>query len=120
MIRVCMVCDKIFGEKPPYEDRSYTHGICDECFPKEIERLKKELERYKKEEKKMKYNFKPRKGDFVLWEGETWVIVTVRGVHESKNKLLWLADIENLKSGDTDILLVDSLIPTDIRTWEVE
>jgi len=32
MIRVCMVCDMVFGEKEPFYDKSSTHGICDPCF----------------------------------------------------------------------------------------
>ena len=32
MIRVCMVCEKVFGEKEPFYDKSSTHGICDPCF----------------------------------------------------------------------------------------
>ena len=32
MIRVCMVCEKVFGEKEPFYDKSPTHGICDPCF----------------------------------------------------------------------------------------
>ena len=32
MIRVCMVCDMVFGEKEPFYDKSPTHGICDPCF----------------------------------------------------------------------------------------
>lgn len=32
MIRVCMVCKKVFGEKEPLDDKSQTHGICDPCF----------------------------------------------------------------------------------------
>ncbi len=32
MIRVCMVCKKVFGEKEPLDDKSPTHGICGPCF----------------------------------------------------------------------------------------
>jgi len=32
VIRICMVCDKVFGEKEPLDDNSPTHGICDPCF----------------------------------------------------------------------------------------
>jgi|GEM_PF-2450933 len=32
MIRVCMFCDTVFGEKEPLHDRRPTHGICDSCF----------------------------------------------------------------------------------------
>ncbi|MDD4984670.1 MAG: ArdC-like ssDNA-binding domain-containing protein [Dehalococcoidales bacterium] len=38
MIIKCAWCGKCMGEKPPYEDKSITHTICDECgakyFPK--------------------------------------------------------------------------------------
>jgi len=43
MIRVCMRCKCVMGEKPPFEDKSETHGICDECWPKEHERIKGEI-----------------------------------------------------------------------------
>ena len=29
---VCAWCDKDMGEKPPYEDKGVTHGICPECY----------------------------------------------------------------------------------------
>lgn len=32
MIRVCCYCDKELGVKKPLEDKSVTHGICDDCF----------------------------------------------------------------------------------------
>ena len=32
MIRICMFCDMVFGEKEPLHDRRSTHGICDPCF----------------------------------------------------------------------------------------
>ena len=32
MIRVCMFCDTVFGEKEPLYDKTPTHGICDPCF----------------------------------------------------------------------------------------
>lgn len=32
MIRVCLWCRKDFGEKPPFEDLSRTHGICEHCL----------------------------------------------------------------------------------------
>jgi len=32
VIRVCMFCDTVFGEKEPLHDRRPTHGICDPCF----------------------------------------------------------------------------------------
>ena len=34
MIIVCAWCKKRMGEKPPYEDKSETHGICQECLEK--------------------------------------------------------------------------------------
>lgn len=41
MIRVCYICWKIMGEKEPYKDKSMTSGICEECFPGELEKLRK-------------------------------------------------------------------------------
>ena len=32
MIRVCMFCNTIFGEKEPLHDKRPTHGICVPCF----------------------------------------------------------------------------------------
>ena len=32
MIRICMFCDMVFGEKEPLYDKRSTHGICDPCF----------------------------------------------------------------------------------------
>jgi len=34
MIIRCAWCKKILGEKPPYEDKSYTDTICEECLAK--------------------------------------------------------------------------------------
>lgn len=40
---VCAWCGKEIGEKPPYEDKSVTHGICDICvtkfFPHQAEKI---------------------------------------------------------------------------------
>lgn len=32
MIRVCMYCDRVYGEIEPYDDESSTHGICNGCM----------------------------------------------------------------------------------------
>lgn len=32
MIRVCIRCKKVMGEKEPLDDKSLTHGMCDECY----------------------------------------------------------------------------------------
>jgi hypothetical protein len=32
MIRICMFCDMVFGEKEPLYDKTSTHGICNPCF----------------------------------------------------------------------------------------
>jgi hypothetical protein len=42
VIQVCIVCDRVYGEKEPLELRTYTHGLCRECLD---ERLKLEEER---------------------------------------------------------------------------
>lgn len=132
MIRIC--CSKfhrgdpIFGEKPPYEDKSLTHGYCESCFEKEMEDLeamkliksdwREEWREFKKNKGRtinMPRERKPKEGDFVLWDDGTWLISKVikREVHIS---LLG-------ESGDfigDDRLLIDNLAPTPIRTWEVE
>jgi len=37
MIRICMYCERVLGEKEPFADNSETHGICDECLEKYLE-----------------------------------------------------------------------------------
>ncbi len=32
MVRRCMRCGEVYGEKEPLEDKSETTGLCDECF----------------------------------------------------------------------------------------
>lgn len=32
MIQVCIVCNRIYGEKEPLTLREYTHGLCLECL----------------------------------------------------------------------------------------
>ena len=43
MIIRCGWCSKDTGEKPPYDDQSYTDGICDSCllkyFPHQYEKV---------------------------------------------------------------------------------
>jgi len=52
MIRVCCICNKIFGEKPPLENKSETHGFCEKCFPLEMKKLEVEMKKIKKKEVK--------------------------------------------------------------------
>jgi predicted DsbA family dithiol-disulfide isomerase len=40
-----MLCNKVFGEKEPLEDKSITTGICPDCWPGEETRLKKLIEK---------------------------------------------------------------------------
>jgi len=35
----CAWCGKVMGEKPPYEDKSITHSICDKCLKKQFPKL---------------------------------------------------------------------------------
>jgi hypothetical protein len=44
----CCVCKKILGEKPPFEDTSYTDTYC----PKHLAEVKAEIEALKKKQKK--------------------------------------------------------------------
>jgi len=39
MIRICYVCLRVYGEKPPFEDKRETSGICPECLPGELKKL---------------------------------------------------------------------------------
>ncbi len=52
MIRICYsihhVGDRKFGEKPPFDDPTETHGLCSSCFPIEMEDLKREIEEHEK------------------------------------------------------------------------
>jgi len=41
VIQVCIVCDRVYGEKEPLELRTYTHGLCLDCLDKRL-RLKEE------------------------------------------------------------------------------
>lgn len=43
MIQQCYRCNTIYGEKEPLEDKRVTHGLCEECYPKEMQRLQTEL-----------------------------------------------------------------------------
>lgn len=50
MKRICSVCGKCYGIKPPYEDDSESHGYCSSCLAKEmakIEAMQKEAENEK-------------------------------------------------------------------------
>jgi hypothetical protein len=42
MHQVCCVCGTEYGVKPPFDDR-VTHGLCRNCLPVELKRIKKEL-----------------------------------------------------------------------------
>jgi hypothetical protein len=37
----CYICGIQYRIKPPFEDDSVTHGLCDPCFNVEIKRLEK-------------------------------------------------------------------------------
>ena len=42
MLRVCGWCNKLLGEKPPYADKSITHGMCEACLAEQLDQIKKE------------------------------------------------------------------------------
>lgn len=52
MIRECYICKKIMGEKEPYENKSMTSGICNECFPLEMAKIEKVREKKTNETKR--------------------------------------------------------------------
>jgi len=39
MIVVCSYCRKKLGEKEPYENKRYTHGMCSDCHDKMMQQL---------------------------------------------------------------------------------
>ncbi|MEM2983997.1 MAG: hypothetical protein QXL24_02150 [Candidatus Jordarchaeaceae archaeon] len=43
MIQVCIVCNKVYGEKEPLSINDYIYGLCLECFEKRIRRDGTEL-----------------------------------------------------------------------------
>lgn len=50
MLRVCSWCSGSMGEKPPFEDKTVTHGMCDKC----LERVGQDIERRKDEKEQEK------------------------------------------------------------------
>ncbi len=50
MFRKCAWCQKDLGEIEPLEDKNISHGICPDCFDKELADL--EAKYRKKEESK--------------------------------------------------------------------
>ena len=118
MIQVCMDCDIIYGEKEPYEDRSYTHGLCPKCFKKRLEELegRRELKKVGRRLINMPNGnrhpvLRPKKGDFVLAFDEIWVVQKI----EKR-----IAYIENVASREYEKLYIGAFESTPIRTWEVE
>lgn len=49
MIRIC--CsedhegDRVIGEKEPFEDKSLTHGLCEECLRKALQKLERKVKK---------------------------------------------------------------------------
>ena len=42
MYCVCYVCNRQYRVKPPFNDHHTSHGLCEECFPGELLRMKRE------------------------------------------------------------------------------
>jgi hypothetical protein len=40
-----MICKTIFGEKPPYDDKRITHGLCAACAKREVAEYEHRRER---------------------------------------------------------------------------
>lgn len=38
MIQKCCLCERVYSQKPPYDDESVTHGYCEVCA--EVERAR--------------------------------------------------------------------------------
>jgi hypothetical protein len=51
MIQICYstfhIGDRKFGEKEPLSDKRATHGICNTCFPKEMEMVRAAIKKHK-------------------------------------------------------------------------
>jgi hypothetical protein len=51
MIQICCsrhhVGDRRYGEKEPLKDRTETHGICDACFPKDMEDIRTAMKKHR-------------------------------------------------------------------------
>jgi len=43
MYCVCYICGNQYRNKPPFGNDLISHGLCGECFPVEMERIKKKL-----------------------------------------------------------------------------
>lgn len=41
MIRQCAWCLKMMGEVEPLDIHDVTHGVCEECFEKQMKQIKK-------------------------------------------------------------------------------
>jgi len=46
----CCVCEKVIREKPPFDNNSITYTYCDECYQKEMKKIRK----WKRMRRKMK------------------------------------------------------------------
>lgn len=51
ILSVCACCGKILGEKDPVIDKRISHGFCEGCYIKELEKLQKELDPVKEKDK---------------------------------------------------------------------
>jgi len=40
MRQICYECKICYGRKEPLEDDSETHGLCPECFEREMQKIK--------------------------------------------------------------------------------
>ena len=107
-----MDCEIIYGEKEPYEDRSYTHGLCPKCFKVRLEEIegRRELKKVERRLTNMPIRVRPKKGDFVLAFDDIWIVQKI----ERK-----IAHIENVASGDYEKLYIGTFELTPIHTWEV-
>lgn len=56
MVQVCIVCNKVYGEKEPLTLREYTHGLCLECLEArlKLEKVMSLEEEFYRERKEVK------------------------------------------------------------------
>ena len=48
MTRICAYCKNYMGQKEPFEDNEFTHGVCNDCLKIEIEKIEIKISEIKK------------------------------------------------------------------------
>jgi len=48
---ICYICGLLYRVQPPFEEDAISHGLCDDCFDAEMERINEELAAFHGEER---------------------------------------------------------------------